>query len=68
MKKTLPDFREGFVLPQKSTSLRGAEGDVAIPWIFKHFRLIIQRLPSIWGIATPVCGLVRDDVLIFRVL
>ena len=35
---------------------------MAIPWIFKHFCSIITGFLSIYEIATPVCGLVRDDV------
>jgi hypothetical protein len=39
-------------------SLRGAEGDVAIPKIEGN---TIENCPAIWGIATPACALVRDD-------
>ena len=37
---------------------------MAIPSIFKHF-LFKKRYSSIYGIATPVCALARNDVHIF---
>ena len=38
---------------------------MAIPRIIKHFYLIIQDFCSFREIATPVCGLVRDDMRYF---
>ena len=51
---------------QKNTSFRAsAHTGVGIPWILEYFASQIGIFTSIYGIATPVCGLVRDDVRIF---
>ena len=55
---------EGVLLSvlKKHVIARRAEPDVAIPWIFKHFCSMIGGFSSIYGIATPVCALARNDV------
>ncbi len=50
MQSATPPEKE---ITQSELSLRGAEGDVEIPGRFREGR----------GIATPVCGLVRNDLV-----
>ena len=53
---------------QKRVSLRAsAHTGVAISQIFKHFGWLVWHYPIYFGDREPVCGLVRDDMRIFRV-
>ena len=47
---------------KKHVIARRAQPDVAIPSIFKHFLSKNGGYASIYGIATPVCALARNDV------